>query len=147
LKPSSILALHFGQFTFEATMAMLFVPGLSFDQLSKADRRGTRGGAGNSAQARGLQLPILPSPTTSQSVSLPGARRKAITPSIRSRAVLIGVDLGPNLSVTASLASILWLTALRREGHNVSTTAFLRLGIIVTPPALLLALAASFAFS
>jgi arsenical pump membrane protein len=32
-------------------------------------------------------------------------------------AVLIGVDLGPNLSVTGSLATILWLTALRREGH------------------------------
>ena len=30
-------------------------------------------------------------------------------------AVLIGVDLGPNLSVTGSLATILWLTALRRR--------------------------------
>ena len=34
-------------------------------------------------------------------------------------AVLIGVDLGPNLSVTGSLATILWLTALRREGLTV----------------------------
>ena len=34
-------------------------------------------------------------------------------------AVLIGVDLGPNLSVTGSLATILWLTALRREGLEV----------------------------
>ena len=32
-----------------------------------------------------------------------------------TRAILIGVDLGPNLSVTGSLATILWLTALRRE--------------------------------
>jgi arsenical pump membrane protein len=30
-------------------------------------------------------------------------------------ALLIGVDLGPNLSVTGSLATILWLVALRRE--------------------------------
>jgi len=30
-------------------------------------------------------------------------------------AVLIGVDLGPNLLVTGSLATILWLSALRRE--------------------------------
>ena len=37
----------------------------------------------------------------------------------RSRsAILIGVDLGPNLSVTGSLATILWLTALRREGQT-----------------------------
>jgi arsenical pump membrane protein len=60
-----------------------------------------------------------------------------------TRAILIGVDLGPNLSVTGSLATILWLTALRREGHKVSALAFLRLGMIVMPPALVLALAAS----
>jgi arsenical pump membrane protein len=55
-------------------------------------------------------------------------------------AVLIGVDLGPNLSVTGSLATILWLTALRREGHRVGAWTFLRLGAIVMPPALLLAI-------
>jgi arsenical pump membrane protein len=61
-------------------------------------------------------------------------------------AVLIGVDLGPNLSVTGSLATILWLTALRREGHHVSAWAFLKLGALVMPPALLLAIAGAFAF-
>ncbi len=61
-------------------------------------------------------------------------------------AVLIGVDLGPNLSVTGSLATILWLTALRREGINVSAVTFLKLGLVVMPPALLLALAGAFVF-
>ena len=61
-------------------------------------------------------------------------------------AVLIGVDLGPNLSVTGSLATILWLTALRREGINVSAGTFLKLGFIVMPPALLFALAGIFVF-
>ena len=61
-------------------------------------------------------------------------------------AVLIGIDLGPNLSVTGSLATILWLTALRREGQNVSAGAFLKLGALVMPPALLLAIAGVFAF-
>jgi arsenical pump membrane protein len=56
-------------------------------------------------------------------------------------AVLIGVDLGPNLSVTGSLATILWLTALRRENQEVSAWSFLKLGILVMPPALLLAIA------
>jgi arsenical pump membrane protein len=56
-------------------------------------------------------------------------------------AVLIGVDLGPNLSVTGSLATILWLGALRRDGHGVSAWAFLKLGVLIMPPALLLALA------
>ncbi len=60
-----------------------------------------------------------------------------------TRSILIGVDLGPNLSVTGSLATILWLTALRREGHSVGFGAFLRLGIVVMPPALLLAIGAA----
>jgi arsenical pump membrane protein len=61
-------------------------------------------------------------------------------------AVLIGVDLGPNLSVTGSLATILWLTALRREGQSIGAWTFLKLGALVMPPALLLALAGAFAF-
>ena len=61
-------------------------------------------------------------------------------------AVLIGVDLGPNLSVTGSLATILWLTALRREGVSVDAWTFLKLGALVMPPALLLAIAGAFAF-
>ena len=61
-------------------------------------------------------------------------------------AVLIGIDLGPNLSVTGSLATILWLTALRREGQTVGAWTFLKLGALVMPPALLLALAGAFAF-
>jgi arsenical pump membrane protein len=58
-------------------------------------------------------------------------------------AMLIGVDLGPNLSVTGSLATLLWLVALRREKLDVSAWRFLRLGLLVTPPALLAALAAA----
>jgi arsenical pump membrane protein len=61
-------------------------------------------------------------------------------------AVLIGVDLGPNLSVTGSLATILWLTALRREGLRVSAWNFLKLGALVMPPAVVLAIAGVFAF-
>ena len=64
-----------------------------------------------------------------------------------TRGILIGVDLGPNLSVTGSLATILWLTALRREGQNVGAWAFLKLGCLVMPPALLLAIGATYAFN
>jgi arsenical pump membrane protein len=56
-------------------------------------------------------------------------------------ALLVGVDLGPNLSITGSLATILWLTAIRREGEDVTFKTFLARGIVVMPPALLLALA------
>jgi arsenical pump membrane protein len=62
-------------------------------------------------------------------------------------AALIGVDIGPNLSVTGSLATILWLTALRRDGYHVGAAKFLRIGAIVMPPALLLALASAIFFN
>lgn len=61
-------------------------------------------------------------------------------------AILIGIDLGPNLSVTGSLATILWLTALRREGVTCSARTFLKVGALVMPPALLLAIASTFLF-
>lgn len=70
------------------------------------------------------------------------AVQAAQVPETIAGAILIGVDLGPNLSVTGSLATILWLTAIRREGEDVSAFAFLKLGLVVMPPALVLALAA-----
>jgi len=60
-----------------------------------------------------------------------------------ANAVLIGVDLGPNLSITGSLATILWLIALRREKLNVSFWDFFRVGVIAMPVALFAALAGS----
>lgn len=53
--------------------------------------------------------------------------------------VLIGVDLGPNLSVTGSLATILWLIEIRKEGIHVSTFTFFKAGFIMMPFALVIA--------
>ena len=64
-----------------------------------------------------------------------------VNPHIRD-AVLIGVDLGPNLSVTGSLATVLWLIALRREGEQISGWQFLKTGVLVMPPALFLSVLA-----
>jgi arsenical pump membrane protein len=55
-------------------------------------------------------------------------------------AILIGVDLGPNLSITGSLATILWLLAIRREKMQVSFWSFLKVGVIVMPVALMASL-------
>jgi arsenical pump membrane protein len=66
-----------------------------------------------------------------------------VTELIKS-AVLIGIDLGPNLSVTGSLATILWLVALRRENVTVSAWQFLKLGALVMTGPLLLAIASLF---
>ncbi len=73
--------------------------------------------------------------------------RMADLSSATTAALLIGIDLGPNLSVSGSLATLLWLLAVRREGMHISALSFLRLGIVVMPPALILALGALHVFS
>ncbi len=57
-----------------------------------------------------------------------------------ANAVLIGVDLGPNLSVTGSLATILWLIALRKGELDVSSWDFFKIGAIAMPVALVASL-------
>lgn len=58
------------------------------------------------------------------------------------QAVVAGIDLGPNLSISGSLATLLWLSALRREGVQIGFWSFLRMGAIVMPAALLLTILA-----
>lgn len=53
-----------------------------------------------------------------------------------AHAVLVGVNLGPNLSVTGSLATILWLIALRRENVRITAWQFFKIGLIAMPAAL-----------
>jgi arsenical pump membrane protein len=65
---------------------------------------------------------------------------QAQPPQLVTDALLIGVDLGPNLSVTGSLATILWLQVIRREGEDVGLLAFLKIGAVAMPSALLAAL-------
>jgi arsenical pump membrane protein len=69
------------------------------------------------------------------------AAQSAQVPDAVTRAILIGVDLGPNLSVTGSLATILWLIVLRKEGQSIHAVSFLKLGFLVMPPALAAAIA------
>jgi arsenical pump membrane protein len=57
--------------------------------------------------------------------------------SVVAHAILIGVDLGPNLSVTGSLATILWLIALRREKVEIAAWEFFKIGIVAMPVALI----------
>ncbi len=79
----------------------------------------------------------LPASLIAQSAVAP-----AHAPAVVKGALFIGVDLGPNLSVTGSLATILWLIALRREGESCGAGEFLKIGAIVMPSALILALGA-----
>jgi arsenical pump membrane protein len=52
---------------------------------------------------------------------------------------IIGCDIGPNLTHLGSLSSMIWLLILRRRGLDVSTLDYARVGVVLTPVALLAA--------
>ncbi len=62
-------------------------------------------------------------------------------------AAIVGVNLGPNLTTIGSLATMLWLVLLRRRGLHVSVVEYLRVGAVVTVPALLVAAASLWALA
>jgi arsenical pump membrane protein len=77
-----------------------------------------------------------------------GTLQAAHTKGLMANVILIGVDLGPNLSVTGSLATILWLLAVRKDSQDnaggekldVSFWKFLKIGVVAMPVALFAAL-------
>jgi arsenical pump membrane protein len=56
-------------------------------------------------------------------------------------ALLVGLNLGPNLCVTGSLAWLLWLRAARSTGARPSLRSASRLGVVVVPVSMAAALA------
>ena len=54
-------------------------------------------------------------------------------------AMLVGVNVGPNLTYTGSLATLLWRRVVRREGVEPPRRAFFRLAVLTTPAALVAA--------
>jgi arsenical pump membrane protein len=77
-----------------------------------------------------------------------GAVQATHTKGLMANAVMIGVDLGPNLSVTGSLATILWLLAIRKDSGegsgdekvDVNFWKFLKVGAVAMPLTLIAAL-------
>ena len=60
-------------------------------------------------------------------------------------AVLLGVNIGPNLTYTGSLATLLWRRVLRQHGSAPSLREFTLLGLITVPAGLTLAVLALWA--
>ncbi len=56
-------------------------------------------------------------------------------------AALVGGDLGPRLLPMGSLADLLWLEMLRRQGVDVSVGRFVRVGLLVAVPTIAASLA------
>lgn len=119
----------------------------AMEQLAGLLDAAVRSSAAGAAWATGVVLALACNLTNNLPAGLLAGRvvESANTPEHVRAAVLIAVDLGPNLSVTGSLATLLWLSALRRDGHHVGAWSFLKLGACIMPPALLLAIAGVFA--
>ena len=60
-------------------------------------------------------------------------------------AVLLGVNIGPNLTYTGSLATLLWRRDLRRRGSAPELGEFTRLGLLTVPAGLVIAVLALWA--
>jgi arsenical pump membrane protein len=60
-------------------------------------------------------------------------------------AVLLGVNIGPNLTYTGSLATLLWRRVLHRHGSGASLREFTLLGMLTVPAGLALAVLALWA--
>jgi arsenical pump membrane protein len=56
------------------------------------------------------------------------------------RALLLGLDLGPNLAVTGSLSAILWLQVSRADAARPSILRYTLLGLVLVPLSLALTL-------
>jgi arsenical pump membrane protein len=75
--------------------------------------------------------------------NLPSAVLLSSTGHLQSQALLIGLNVGPNLAVTGSLAVLLWWRAARGAGLTPSALAYSRQGLLLAPLAIALALLAS----
>jgi arsenical pump membrane protein len=58
------------------------------------------------------------------------------------RALLVGLDLGPNLAITGSLSAVLWFRVARLEGAHPSALRYTLLGAVVVPVTIVAAMLA-----
>lgn len=135
----SVIVLVAGLFVLVAAVDQADVLAISQDALRNAAAMGPVAGSISSA----FGVALLSNIANNLPIGLIAGSALHGVPTFIRNAVLIGVDLGPNLSVSGSLATILWLIALRREGEDVSFWKFLRYGVLVMPPALGLSVLAS----
>lgn len=74
--------------------------------------------------------------------NLPAAALLSARPPAHPFALLIGLDIGPNLFVSGSLAWVLWLKSSRAAGGEPQLWRTVRLGLVAAPLALVVAVGA-----
>ena len=95
------------------------------------------------ANEHGRWVPALVAATGSVLVNnLPASVLLSAQPPLHPRALLVGLDLGPNLFVTGSLSVFLWWRAAKLVGAQPSIATYARVGVVVAPLSIVAALAA-----
>jgi arsenical pump membrane protein len=60
---------------------------------------------------------------------------------------IMGADIGPNIAILGSLSSMLWLILLRQRGLVIRPVQYLKLGLVVAPPMLIIGVLSLYACS
>jgi arsenical pump membrane protein len=79
--------------------------------------------------------------------NLPAAALLSAEKVHHGRALLIGLNVGPNLAVTGALSAFLWFQAARTAGARPSVLRFSKLGLVVAPAGIAGALLALYVFA
>lgn len=117
------------------TLAALFLVSVALGTLARAWNAPTR----LVAHAGRWQTAAVGAVSSVLVNNLPAAVLLSAQELAHPRALLIGLNVGPNLAVTGSLSALLWFRAARQVGAEPSVIAFSRRGIVLAPLALVAA--------
>lgn len=74
----------------------------------------------------------IPMTIVASTVLRAGSSAATLNPTL-GYAALIGTNVGPNLTITGSLATLIWISIVQRRGMAITAWQYLRLGMVATP--------------